>query len=118
MFNTITTGAANDIEQATQIARAMVTRYGMSDRFGMMALESQTNPYLGGTTALTCSSETAALVDQEVMRLINKAHETAIAILKDNMHKLHELANQLLEKETISGDGVSPPAQRLVRLAR
>jgi cell division protease FtsH len=104
VFNTITTGAANDIEQATQIARAMVTRYGMSDRFGMMALESQTNPYLGGTTALTCSSETAALVDQEVMRLINKAHETAIAILKDNMHKLHELANQLLEKETISGD--------------
>ncbi len=104
VFNTVTTGAANDIEQATKIARAMVTRYGMSDRFGMMALETQTNPYLNGNTVLSCSSETAAQVDLEVMKVINRAHETAIAILKDNMDKLHELANYLLEKETISGE--------------
>lgn len=104
VFNTVTTGAANDIEQATKIARAMVTRFGMSDRFGMIALESETNPYLGGNTALTCSSETAAQVDQEVMNIINKAHERAIAILKDNVDKLHELARHLLDQETISGD--------------
>jgi len=104
VFNTVTTGAANDIEQATKIARAMVTRFGMSDRFGMMALETQRNPYLGGESLLTCSSETAALVDEEVMKLIKKAHETAIAILKDNMDKLHQLASYLLEKETISGE--------------
>jgi cell division protease FtsH len=104
IFNTVTTGAANDIEQATGIARAMVTRYGMSDRFGMMALETQTNPYLNGNNVLTCSSETAAQVDLEVMKLISKAHETAIAILKDNMEKLHEIATYLLEKETISGE--------------
>lgn len=104
VFNSITTGAANDIEQATRIARAMVTRYGMSDRFGMIALETETNPYLGGSTALSCSSETAAQVDQEVMNLIGKAHERAISILKDNMEKLHQLATYLLDKETISGE--------------
>ncbi|HPT83420.1 MAG TPA: ATP-dependent zinc metalloprotease FtsH, partial [Limnochordia bacterium] len=96
VFNTATTGAANDIEQATRLARAMVTRYGMSDKFGMVALETLTNPYLGEDTAMVCSSETAAEVDRAVMELINKAHERAISILKDNADKLHELARHLL----------------------
>ncbi len=103
-FNTATTGAANDIEQATRLARAMVTRYGMSDKFGMVALETVTNPYLGEDTMPTCSSETAAEVDKAVMELINKAHERAISILKDNMDKLHELARHLLAKETMTGE--------------
>jgi len=104
VFNTATTGAANDIEQATRLARAMVTRYGMSDKFGMVALETVTNPYLGEDTMPTCSSETAAEVDKAVMELINKAHERAISILKDNMDKLHELARHLLAKETMTGE--------------
>lgn len=104
VFNTATTGAANDIEQATRLARSMVTRYGMSDQFGMVALEQVTNPYLGGDTMLSCSSETAAEVDRAVMGLINKAHERAISILKDNMDKVHELARHLLAKETITGE--------------
>lgn len=103
VFNTATTGAANDIEQATKLARAMVTRYGMSDPFGMMALETVVNPYLGGDNTLTCSSETAAEIDKAVMKLIHKGHETAIHILKDNMDKLHELARRLLQKETLTG---------------
>ena len=104
IFNSITTGAANDIEQATRIARAMVTRFGMSDVFGMTALETVTNQYLGGDTSLACSAETAAKIDEEVIGLIKSAHERAISILKDNMDKLHELAQYLLDKETISGE--------------
>jgi len=104
VFNTATTGAANDIEKATRLARAMVTRYGMSEQFGMVALETVTNPYLGGDAVPTCSSETAAAVDKAVMELINKAHERAVNILKDNMDKLHELARHLLAKETITGE--------------
>lgn len=103
IFNTATTGAANDIVQATKLARAMVTRYGMSDHFGMVALETLTNPYLGGDSSLSCSSETAAEIDKEVIRLVKQGHERAIDILKDNMDKLHELSRELLKKETLSG---------------
>ncbi len=104
IFSSITTGASNDIEQATRIARAMVTRYGMSENFDMMALETVSNPYLGGDTALACSSETASRVDAEVLATIRRAHEKASSILKDNGAKLHELAAYLLEKETITGE--------------
>ncbi len=104
IFGSVTTGAANDIEQATRIARAMVTRYGMSDSFDMTALETVTNQYLGGDTSLMCSAETAAKVDAEVVGLIRKAHEKAIGILKNDMNKLHELAGYLLERETITGE--------------
>ena len=104
IFDSITTGASNDIEMATKIARAMVTRYGMSDEFGMMALETVNNPYLGGDATLTVSAETAAQVDKVVMNIINEAHEKARKILEDNINKLHAAAKYLLEKETISGD--------------
>ncbi|MCH5188231.1 MAG: ATP-dependent zinc metalloprotease FtsH [Oscillospiraceae bacterium] len=104
IFGSITTGAANDIEQATRLARGMVTRYGMSESFDMTALETVTNQYLGGDTTLMCSPETAAKVDAEVVSLIKKAHEKAIGILKADMDKLHELAGYLLEKETITGE--------------
>ena len=104
IFNTSTTGAANDIEQATKLARAMVTRYGMSDQFGMVALETLSNPYLGGDSSLTCSSETAAEIDKAVIELIKRGHETAINVLKDNVDKLHELARALLKKETLTGE--------------
>lgn len=104
IFNTVTSGAANDIEQATKLARAMVTRLGMSESFDMMALETLNHPYLGGEASLTCSSETAAEIDREVVGIIKKAHQKAVAILNDNMEKLHELARYLLEKETISGE--------------
>jgi cell division protease FtsH len=104
IFNTVTSGAANDIEQATKIARAMVTRLGMSENFDMMALETLNHPYLGGEASLTCSSETAAEIDREVMGIIKKAHQKAVAILKENEEKLHELSRYLLEKETISGE--------------
>ncbi len=103
IFNSITTGAANDIEQATKLARAMVTRYGMSDQFGMVAFEALSNPYLGGDTSLTCSSETSAEIDKEVVKLVKQGHERAINILKDNMGKLHELSRELLQKETLTG---------------
>ena len=102
--NTCTTGASNDIEQATKLARAMVTRYGMSDKFGMVALETNTNAYLGGDAQLACSGDTAARVDDEVMRLIKEAYASALAILKQNTAKLHDLAEYLLEKENISGE--------------
>jgi len=102
--NTCTTGASNDIEQATKLARAMVTRYGMSSKFGMMALETNTNVYLGGDSQLMCSPETAAQIDEEVRKLINEAYEQALDILKKNTGKLHELAEYLLEKENISGE--------------
>ena len=102
--NTCTTGASNDIEQATKLARAMVTRYGMSDKFGMVALETNTNAYLGGDAQLACSGDTAARVDDEVMRLIKEAYDSALAILKQNTAKLHDLAEYLREKENISGE--------------
>ena len=104
VFQSVTSGASNDIEQATRLARSMVTRYGMSDAFGMVALETVQNPYLGGDTSLECSSETAARVDQEVMGIIREAHDKAVKILRDNEPKLHELAKYLLEKETITGE--------------
>jgi cell division protease FtsH len=104
IFNSVTTGAANDIEQATNLARAMVTRYGMSEKFGMVALETVANPYLGEKSSLTCSSETAAEIDKAVIELINRGHETAINILKDNLDKLHELAQLLVTKETLTGE--------------
>ncbi|MGI6037677.1 MAG: cell division protein FtsH, partial [Limnochordia bacterium] len=104
IFGTATSGAANDIEQATKLARAMVTRLGMSERFDMMALETVNNLYLGGDTSLSCSSQTAAQIDGEVLAIIKRAHEKAISILKDNMDKLHELAAYLLKKETITGE--------------
>ena len=100
----VSTGAANDIEQATRLARAMITRYGMSDEFGMVALETVTNQYLGGDTALSCSADTAAKIDVEVNDIVKKAHMKAMQILKDNIEKLHELAAFLLEKETITGE--------------
>ncbi|MDO4465908.1 MAG: ATP-dependent zinc metalloprotease FtsH [Bacillota bacterium] len=104
IFNSITTGASNDIEQATRIARAMITRYGMSDTFGMVALETLQNQYLGSDTSLACSAQTAAKVDEEVVKLVGKAHDEAYQILKDNISKLHELAKYLYEKETITGE--------------
>ncbi len=104
IFNSITTGASNDIEQATKLARAMITRYGMSENFGMMALETVNNAYLGGDTSLQCSNETATKIDEEVAALIKKAHDEAYQILLDNKMKLHELAKYLYEKETITGE--------------
>lgn len=103
-FNTITSGASNDIEQATKLARAMVTRLGMSEEFDMMALETVTNPYLGGDTSFGCSSETAAIVDREVLRIIRECHNRAIQILKENEDKHREIAKYLLSKETITGE--------------
>ena len=104
VFNTCTSGASNDIEQATKIARAMVTRFGMSSTFDMVALETVTNQYLGGDTSLACSAETAAKIDTEVNDIVRKAHQKAQQILKDNIDKLHELSAFLLEKETITGE--------------
>ncbi len=104
IFNTITTGASNDIEQATKLARSMITRYGMSREFDMVALETVTNQYLGGDTSLACSADTSAQIDKEVVELVKAGHEKAIGILKENMDKLHELAQFLLEKETITGE--------------
>lgn len=104
IFGSFTSGASNDIEQATKLARSMVTRLGMSKTFDMMALETVSNQYLGGDASLTCSPETAAKIDEEVLELIRSAHEKAIAILKENMEKLHELAHYLLERETITGE--------------
>lgn len=104
MFGMITTGASNDIEQATKLARAMVTRYGMSDQFGMVALETVNNQYLGGDTSLACSPETAKAVDDEVIRIVKQQYEKAMNILKENAAKLNELSEYLLEKETITGE--------------
>lgn len=103
VFGAVTTGASNDIEQATKLARAMITRYGMSKRFDMVALETVSNPYLSGDTSLTCSAETAAKIDEEVVSSVRAAHEKAIGILQENMDALHRLAHYLLEKETITG---------------
>ena len=104
IFGSVTSGASNDIEQATKLARSMVTRLGMSETFDMTALETVSNQYLGGDAALACSAETATKIDKEVVEIIRTAHEKAIGILKDNIDKLHELAKYLLEKETITGD--------------
>ena len=104
IFNSITTGAANDIEQATKLARAMVTRYGFSSQFGMVALETVNNQYLGGDTSMVCSPETARLVDQEVVRIVKEQYEKAMGILKEHAAKLNEISAYLLERETISGD--------------
>ncbi len=104
VFNTVTSGASNDIEQATKIARAMVTRFGMSDKFGMMALETVNNPYLGSDTTLMVSDETASKIDEEVLSIIKTCYQNAIDILEENKDKLHELAKYLLEQETISGE--------------
>lgn len=104
IFDRITSGAANDIEQATKIARAMVTRFGMSEEFDMMALETAGNPYLGGDSTLTVSGRTAAKIDETVLAIIKSAHQDAITILEENKIKLHELAKYLLDKETITGD--------------
>lgn len=101
--NTVTTGASNDIEQATRLARAMVTRYGMSDKYDMMGLETVNNAYLGGDTSLTCSTDTAADIDQEVLRMIKEAHDKARKIISENMGIMHEAAAFLMEKETITG---------------
>ena len=104
VFGRATTGASNDIEQATKLARAMITRYGMSDEFGMVALETLNGKYLGGDASLACSDETAAKIDADVVAVIKAAHEKAIGILADNREKLDELASYLLEKETITGE--------------
>ena len=104
VFGSITTGASNDIEQATKLARAMITRYGMSDEFDMVALETVTNQYLGGDTSLACSADTQREIDREVVELVKKQHEKAEKILSDNREKLDELAKYLYEKETITGE--------------
>ena len=104
VFGSVTTGAANDIEQATKLARAMITRYGMSEDFDMVAMETVTNQYLGGDTSLACSAETQSKIDAQVVELVRKQHEKALAILKDNRGKLDELASYLYEHETITGE--------------
>ena len=104
VFGSVTTGASNDIEQATKLARAMITRYGMSDDFGMVALETVTNQYLGGDTSLACAAETQATIDKKVIELVRTQHEKARQILTDNRRKLDELAKHLYERETITGE--------------
>ena len=104
VFHSITTGASNDIEQATKVARAMITRFGMNEEFGMVAFETVTNQYLGGDTSLACSESTAAQIDEKVVAAVRKQYDKAEQLLKDNMPKLHELAKYLYEKETITGD--------------
>ena len=104
VFHSVTTGASNDIEQATKLARAMITRYGMSDDFDMVALETVNNQYLGGDASLACSAETQTKIDQRVVELVKKQHEKAVNILTENRAKLDELAQYLYEKETITGE--------------
>ena len=104
IFHSITTGASNDIEQATKLARGMITRYGMSDEFDMVAMENVSNQYLGGDSSLNCSFETQTLIDKKVVELVRQQHEKALQILQDNIMKLHELAKYLYENETITGE--------------
>ena len=104
VFHSITTGASNDIEQATKVARSMITRFGMNEEFGMVAFETVTNQYLGGDTSLACSESTAAQIDEKVVAAVRKQYDKAEQLLKDNMPKLHELAKYLYETETITGD--------------
>ena len=104
IFHSITTGASNDIEQATKIARGMISRYGMSNEFDMVAMESMSNQYLGGDSSLSCSFETQTLLDKKVVELVRRQHEKAYKILEDNIEKLHELAKYLYEHETITGE--------------
>ena len=104
IFHSITTGASNDIEKATKLARAMITRYGMSDEFDMVALETVTNQYMGGDTSLVCAADTAAKIDDMVVQIVRQQHEKALQLLQDNEAKLHELAQYLCEKETITGE--------------
>lgn len=103
VFSRVTTGASNDIEQATRLARAMVSRFGMSEQFGMVAMETLTNQYLGGDTSLSCSATTASKIDEEVVKIIGKEHDKAASILKEKQEKLHEISHFLMEKETITG---------------
>ena len=104
VFHAITTGASNDIEQATKLARAMITRFGMSDEIGMVALETSGNAYLGGDTQLACSPEMAARIDQKVIELVGAQYDKAEALLRANMDKLEALAEYLYQHETITGD--------------
>ena len=104
IFHSVTTGASNDIKQATKIARGMISRYGMSDEFDMVAMESMSNQYLGGDSSLSCSFETQTLLDKKVVELVRRQHEKAYKILEDNIDKLHELAKYLYEHETITGE--------------
>lgn len=104
VFGSVTTGASNDIEQATKVARAMITRYGMDENFDMVAMETVSNQYLGGDTSLACSAETQTQIDQQVVKLVKTQHEKARQILMENRKKLDELAQFLYEKETITGD--------------
>ncbi len=104
VFHSVTTGASNDIEQATKLARAMITRFGMSDEFDMVAMETVTNQYLGGDTSLACSSETAALIDRKVVEVVKTEHDKARKLISENIRKLHEIAKFLYEKETITGE--------------
>ena len=104
VFHSVTTGASNDIEQATKLARAMITRFGMSDEFDMVAMETVTNQYLGGDTSLACSAETAALIDRKVVEVVKTEHDKARKLISENIRKLHEIAKFLYEKETITGE--------------
>ena len=104
VFGSVTTGASNDIEQATKLARAMITRYGMCKDFDMVAMEVQTNQYLGGDFSLTCSPETQKLIDEKVVELVRRQHEKAAQILLENRQKLDELSQYLYQRETITGD--------------
>jgi len=104
VFHSASTGASNDIEQATKLARAMITRYGMSEDFDMVALETVNNQYLGGDASLACSAQTQAKIDQQVVGLVKEQHQKALQLLQDNRRKLDEIAKYLYEKETITGD--------------
>ena len=103
-FGSVTTGASNDIEQATKLARAMISRYGMSDEIGMVAMETVNNQYLGGDSSLACSAETQTSIDRQVVALVKKQHDKAVQILTENRQKLTELSEYLYEKETITGE--------------
>ena len=104
VFGSVTTGASNDIEQATKLARAMITRYGMSKEFDMVAMEVQTNQYLGGDSSLICSAQTQRIIDEKVVEMVKKQHEKAAQILLENRDKLDELSQYLYHKETITGE--------------